>query len=70
MTTSNRNWRIKPSEFTAHHVERLAREENRSLSNMMEMLLRQSISARLQAQARSNEQANLVSVIRGQEPTR
>jgi hypothetical protein len=48
MTTSRRSWRIIPSQFVEHHVEKLAREENRSLANMCEMLLRQSISLRLQ----------------------
>jgi hypothetical protein len=65
--TRRRSWRIIPSTFTEHHVERMAREENRSLSNMCETLLRQSISLRLQAQARSTEHDALVRTIRGEQ---
>jgi hypothetical protein len=39
MTTPRRNWRVTPSEFVARHVERMAREENRSIANMCEMIL-------------------------------
>jgi hypothetical protein len=67
MTTSRRNCRIKPSEFVEHHVERLAREENRALANMMEMLLREAIRGRLHAQTRSAEQEALVRTIRGEQ---
>jgi hypothetical protein len=64
MTIQRRNWRVTPSEFVAHHVERLAREENRSIANMLEMLLRQSVNTRLQAH-RADQ--SLVATIRGGE---
>ena len=40
MPTNKRSWRHIPSPYVEHHVERTAREENRSISNMCETLLR------------------------------
>jgi hypothetical protein len=60
--TRRRSWRIIPSTFVEHHVERMARVENRSLSNMCETLLRAAIHQKL----RSTEHTDLVAAIRGQ----
>jgi hypothetical protein len=65
-STRRRSWRIIPSTFVEHHVERLAREENRSLSNMCETLLRTVIHQKLQSEARGTEHTNLIAAIRGQ----
>ncbi len=60
-----RSWRLNPSAFIEHHVERLAREESRSLSNMMERLLTEAINHRRQAEAMRPEINRLASVIAG-----
>jgi hypothetical protein len=52
MTTSKRNWRVE------HHVERLAREENRASANMMAVLLRESTRARLAREQSSGDADN------------
>jgi CopG-like RHH_1 or ribbon-helix-helix domain, RHH_5 len=69
---NKRYWRINPTPFVEQNVERMAREESRSLSNMMDVLLKQAIHARVarefQEQQRSTEHDALVRTIRG-EPT-
>jgi hypothetical protein len=70
MPTNKRSWRLIPSPYVERHVERMAREENRSLSNMCETLLRAAIHQKLQAQAYSAERDALVSAIRGTDQRR
>jgi hypothetical protein len=69
---NKRYWRINPTPFVEQHVERMAKEESRSLSNMMDVLLKQAIHARVareyKDQQRSDDTARLISAIRG-EPT-
>jgi hypothetical protein len=60
---ATRSWRLNPSPFVEHHVERLAREENRSLSNMMERLITEAINHRRQAEAMRPEISRLAAVI-------
>jgi hypothetical protein len=64
--TRRRSWRIIPSTFVEHHVQRMALVENRSLSNMCETLLRAAIHQKLQAEAHRTEHASLVAAIRGE----
>ena len=63
-------WRVCADEWTDSEVEKLARRENRSLSNMVVTLCKRQLEAmraeKLQAEARSTEHAALVSAIRGQ----
>ncbi len=59
-----RHWRIKPDDYVGHHVERIAREENRTLANTLERLLREAISARRSVDRRA---ATLAAIVRGAE---
>jgi hypothetical protein len=46
MANDSHHWRIIPSPFVAHHVERWAAEEVRSRSNMLHKLLTEAVNAK------------------------
>lgn len=57
-----RHWRIKPDDYIGFHVEQIAREENRTLANTLEKLLREAIDQRRSVDRRA---ATLGAIIRG-----
>jgi len=46
MSSTNAHWRIKPTPYVEHHVQRIAAAEARSLSNTLHKLLTEAIDAR------------------------
>jgi hypothetical protein len=58
-------WRICVDEWTDSEVEKLARRENRSLSNMVVTLCKRQLEAMRAQRGFDREHADLVATIRG-----
>ena len=48
-------WRIRPTPYVEHHVQQIARNEGRSLSNALHKLLTEAINFRHQTDQRLTE---------------
>jgi hypothetical protein len=63
--SSSRIWKVVADAWTDSEVERLARRENRTLSNMVVTLCKRQLEAMRAQRGFDREHADLVATIRG-----
>ena len=56
-------WRIRPNAYVKHHVERIARDEARSLANTLHKLLTEAVAARISADNNVSRLAALLTAV-------
>jgi hypothetical protein len=63
MSAEEAYWRVRPTPYVRHHVERIAKVEARSLSNTLHRLLTEAIDARRAADANVSRLAALLTAV-------